>query len=172
MERRDPECGRLIIRPTVREDMPELLRVYEAARRIMRESGNPNQWGDTHPPRELLEQDVSDGTGYAVTNNGRIVAAFALIPGDDPTYRVIEGAWLNDKPYAAIHRVGSDGTCSGILEAVVRFAKEQGIRELRIDTHEDNRLMQHVVRKNGFRYCGIIHLLNGDPRLAYQKTIV
>ena len=49
MERRDPERGRLIIRPTVREDMPELLRVYEAARKIMRENGNPDQWGNTHP---------------------------------------------------------------------------------------------------------------------------
>ena len=171
MERRDPERGRLSIRQTAREDLHELLRVYEAARKIMRESGNPDQWGNTHPPRELLEQDIADGTGYAVTCGERIVAAFALIPGDDPTYRVIEGAWLNDEPYAAVHRVGSDGTCRGILEAVIRFAKEKGIRELRIDTHEDNHLMQHVVQKNGFRYCGIIHLLNGEPRLAYQKTV-
>ena len=42
---------------------------------------------------------------------------------------------------------------------------------LRIDTHEDNKTMQALLTKNGFSYCGIIHLENGDPRLAYQKTI-
>lgn len=28
--------------------------------------------------------------------------------------------------------------------------------------------MQHVLEKNGFVRCGIIHLENGDPRIAYQ----
>ena len=40
---------------------------------------------------------------------------------------------------------------------------------LRADTHRDNRIMQHILQKHGFRYCGIIYLLNGDERLAYQK---
>ena len=30
--------------------------------------------------------------------------------------------------------------------------------------------MQRVILKNGFTYCGIIHLKNGDERLAYQKA--
>lgn len=36
-------------------------------------------------------------------------------------------------------------------------------------THRDNKPMQHVVEQNGFKYCGIIHLENGDERLAYQR---
>ncbi len=31
--------------------------------------------------------------------------------------------------------------------------------------------MQHNMEKHGFTYCGIIYLLSGDERLAYQKTI-
>jgi hypothetical protein len=31
--------------------------------------------------------------------------------------------------------------------------------------------MQHNILKHGFTYCGIIYLLSGDERLAYQKTI-
>ena len=30
-------------------------------------------------------------------------------------------------------------------------------------------IMQHVIQKHGFTYCGIIYLLSGDERLAYQK---
>ena len=40
---------------------------------------------------------------------------------------------------------------------------------IRIDTHRDNRIMQHNIEKHGFTYCGIIYLANGDERLAYQK---
>ena len=38
-----------------------------------------------------------------------------------------------------------------------------------IDTHRDNKIMQHNILKHGFTYCGIIYLLSGDERLAYQK---
>jgi RimJ/RimL family protein N-acetyltransferase len=42
---------------------------------------------------------------------------------------------------------------------------------IRIDTHRDNHIMQHVIQKHGFTYCGIIYLLSGDERLAYQKML-
>jgi hypothetical protein len=42
---------------------------------------------------------------------------------------------------------------------------------IRIDTHQDNKIMQHNILKHGFSYCGIIYLLSGDERLAYQKII-
>ena len=39
----------------------------------------------------------------------------------------------------------------------------------RQDTHRDNHILQHILKKHGFQYCGIIYLLNGDERLAFQK---
>ena len=29
--------------------------------------------------------------------------------------------------------------------------------------------MQHVLESNGFTRCGIIHVADGSPRIAYQK---
>ena len=40
---------------------------------------------------------------------------------------------------------------------------------LKIDTHEDNVVMQHVLEKNGFERCGKIYTHDGTPRIAYQK---
>ena len=42
---------------------------------------------------------------------------------------------------------------------------------IRIDTHKDNSIMQHNILKHGFSYCGIIYLLSGDERLAYQRIV-
>ena len=40
---------------------------------------------------------------------------------------------------------------------------------IRIDTHDDNLPMQHVLEKNGFIRCGRIWNEDGSPRIAYQK---
>lgn len=42
-------------------------------------------------------------------------------------------------------------------------------QSLRADTHADNKIMQHLLEKNGFARCGIIHVEDGTPRVAYQK---
>ena len=42
-------------------------------------------------------------------------------------------------------------------------------KSLRADTHADNKIMQHLLEKNGFTRCGIIHVADGTPRIAYQK---
>ena len=40
---------------------------------------------------------------------------------------------------------------------------------VRADTHADNKIMQHILEKNGFTKCGIIHVADGTPRIAYQR---
>ena len=93
---------------------------------------------------------------------------FAFILGEDPTYSYIEnGNWLSDKPYGTIHRIAGDGTVSGVVKTAVDYCRET-IKNIRIDTHENNKTMQHVLGKLGFSKCGIIYLEDGSPRIAYQ----
>ena len=89
--------------------------------------------------------------------------------GEDATYNVIEdGSWLSGDTYGTIHRVAGDGQVHGVLTMAVQFC-EQKIKHLRIDTHNDNKIMQHVIEKNGFNRCGIIHVKDGSERIAYEK---
>ena len=99
------------------------------------------------------------------------MAYFAFLPAPEPTYeKIYDGAWLNDEPYYVIHRLASWPDVHGIWDCVLEWAFER-TRTLRVDTHRDNHIMQHNILKHGFTYCGIIYLLSGDERLAYQKTI-
>ena len=99
-----------------------------------------------------------------------MLGVFAFILGVDPTYQVIEdGAWLNDTlPYGTIHRLASSGKSKGVASAVIEWCLEH-CQSLRADTHADNQIMQHLLEKNGFTRCGIIHVADGTPRIAYQK---
>lgn len=150
------------------DDLDGLEAVYAAARRYMVQSGNPAQWGDGYPRRALLEADIQAGELYAAEREGRVCGAFAFPLGEDPTYAVIEeGQWLNGAPYGTIHRLAGDGTEKGLFARCLAFCR--GITpNIRADTHRDNRTMQHLLEKHGFVRCGIIHVSDGSPRIAYQ----
>lgn len=64
--------------------------------------------------------------------------------------------------------IASDGNTKGLLNKVVCYCEKQ-INHLRIDTHMDNKIMQHLIIKNGFTKCGTIYVADGSPRIAYEK---
>lgn len=149
-------------------DIPQMKAIFAIARRFMAETGNPNQWAESYPSVEQLTTDITSGDSYVCREDDRMVATFVLRGGNDPTYDIIyDGAWKNSNPYATIHRIASNGEVKGIFRKVMAYAL-QHYSTIRIDTHRDNKVMQHAIEKSGFEYCGIIHCWNGDERLAYQ----
>lgn len=160
----------MYIRQASMEDLKEILHIYEFAREFQKQTGNPRQWAGGYPRRELVEEDIRQGNCCVCIREERLVGVFAFFTGEDPTYREIRGgAWLNDRPYGTIHRIAGNGTCKGMASFCFEWAMKRSSGNLRIDTHEDNRVMQHVLEKNGFSYCGEITASDGTPRRAYQK---
>lgn len=150
-------------------DVPVIMRLIDEARVIMRSCGNVNQWIDGYPSEETIQNDINNGHCYLLEEeDGHIVALFAFIPGPEPTYKeIFQGRWLDDEPYYVVHRLASTASSHGVFNDVMDYC--MGVAgNLRIDTHRDNVIMRHVIERYGFTYCGIIYLLNGDERLAYQ----
>lgn len=160
------------IRHAAAGDMPRIAQIYAIARDYMKRSGNPNQWGTDRPAPHLLEEDLRLQRLYLVTDGSEpetILGCFACIEGKDPTYAYIEGGnWLNDLPYLTLHRIASAGIRKGVLDFIIAHTA-QLTSDIRVDTHRDNKTMQHILLKNGFTHCGTIYLENGDPRLAYHR---
>ena len=73
---------------------------------------------------------------------------FGCLPSPEPTYlKIYDGAWLEDtSPYHVVHRIGSYPQVHGVFKAIMDwcFSKDPNIR---IDTHRDNTIMQHVILK-------------------------
>ena len=150
------------------EDLPEIFKIYEYARKFMRASGNPTQWGNTRPLPETVIKDIEKRQSYLVKENGRICGVFAFIIGNDPTYDIIEdGEWLNSNEYGVIHRLAGNGTCKGVFEAALAYCRSR-IADIKVDTHKDNLVMQHLFETHDFVYCGIIYTDDGTARRAYQ----
>ena len=160
----------MTIQKATMEQFELIQHIYAFAREQMQKTGNPTQWGSTYPSPDIIRNDIEKGQGYLVMNEGTPCGVFAFIIGDDPTYRVIEdGGWLNDNPYGVIHRVASDGTTKGVLAAALDYC-EGKVTNIRIDTHHDNKIMQHLLEKRSYIKCGVIYTDDGTPRIAYQRS--
>ena len=158
-----------IIRQASLNDIDSLMEIFEIARCFMKRTGNPHQWINGYPQRDFLLEEINQGHCMVCLNeSNKIIATFCFIQGPDPTYsRIEEGEWISDEPYYVLHRLASDASCHGIADACISWCKQHHTG-LRADTHSDNLIMQHLLEKHGFQRCGIIHVLNGTPRIAYQ----
>lgn len=162
------------IRAARADDLPLIMKIYAHARRFMVENGNPNQWASRlWPPEELIASDISSGHCYVCTDaedvpHGVFYYNYGLRV--EPSYNnIADGEWLGGDEYGVVHRIAADGSQRGIGALCLSWAFDKS-GQLRIDTHPDNRPMQGLLGKLGFKKCGIIHIREDNaPRYAYEK---
>jgi len=158
------------VRKAEKSDLPVIEEIYSSARKFMTEHRNPTQWGDGYPARDLLKWDIAEEKLYLVCDAAGIHGVFYFAIEPDPTYSEIrDGDWHSNQSYGVIHRIAGDGS-GGILRTAVQFTLEQ-IGYLRIDTHEDNYVMQNALNRLGFAQCGTIFIDDGSPRIAYDLIV-
>lgn len=136
-----------------------------------------DQWQDGYPNEESIITDINKKQGHVFVKDHQVVAYAAIVHGKDPYYENIDGQWLTNDNYITVHRIAihNDFLHRGYADHIIRYAekyaKKQGIPSFRIDTHHDNLFMRNLIRNNGFTYCGIVQVRNGE-RLAYEKPLL
>lgn len=161
------------IRHATEADLEQMMEIFKYARKFMAEHGNPNQWGPTNwPPEYLIRNDIANKKSYVCVYEENIVGTFFFDVGMDvePTYCDIKnGKWLGDGAYGVVHRLAGNGSVKGIGQFCLEWAYQQ-CGHIRIDTHGDNIVLQNLLDKMDFKYCGTIFVVHDDaPRLAYEK---
>ncbi|MBR0130862.1 MAG: GNAT family N-acetyltransferase [Firmicutes bacterium] len=167
------EDAAMYIRKSTMEDVPRIMEIIVRARKFMAETGNPTQWYNDRPRQEEIEKDIANGTGYVCVHEDRIIGTFHYNYGDkiEPFYNnLIEGEWIDDSPYAVIHRIASDGTVKGTGAFCLNWALEQ-CGHIRIDTHPNNKPMQGLLNKLQYTKCCVIPVkFDGSVRWGYEKS--
>ena len=158
------------IRKATLQDLPQILPIYAYARQQMAENGNPTQWGADKPAPETIRQDIQNGHLFFMEYGGEPAGVFAFWVGEEPTYQHIDGHWRNALPYGVIHRIASNGKCPGIFSQCLEFCGAI-TRNIRIDTHRENRVMRRLLERYGFQECGIIYVEDHTPRIAFQRCL-
>ncbi len=157
------------LRNVKKEDASQVERIFLSARLFMRNNGNLIQWSGAYPARDDIITDAENGNGYVICDGKEILAYFAFILGDDPTYAHIDGAWPDSSPYGTLHRVASSGKQKDVLKICVQYCR-QICPHIRVDTHERNLPMRNALIRLGFVHCGTIYIADGTPRMAFCLT--
>ena len=160
-------------------DLPAIDEIIHDAKTFLAEQG-VDQWQTGYPTDDDLATDVTNNITYVLVVDGEIAGTAALHQGLDHNYLKIEdGDWINGihARYTAIHRIAVSSKFRGkkladkLISGLITISGVLGYKDVRIDTHPDNKGMQHVIAKNGFDYRGIIYMDDHGKRFAYQLLI-
>ena len=164
-------------RKATKNDVNNILNIIDMAKEYLK-SQDIDQWQNGYPNKEVIEEDIEKNIAYVSEIDGKISGYMAIVFENDPNYsEIFEGKWLSDKPYSTIHRIALDTSFRGqslsakMIEFAEKLTVEKGYPSMRIDTHNDNKVMQKLISKSGYIYCGIIYVADKTPRLAYERII-
>lgn len=164
-------------RKSVKSDITHIIRIIKQAQQYFKEHGI-NQWQNNYPNEDVIYNDIVKKHSYVLENDGNIIATSVISFEREKTYdNIYDGQWITDGQYAVIHRIAVDNAYKGlgISHKIIKYAEEicieKGVRSIRVDTHEQNIPMQKLLKKNGFKYCGIIFLEDSAKRVAFEKDL-
>ncbi|MBQ2248201.1 MAG: GNAT family N-acetyltransferase [Tidjanibacter sp.] len=163
-----------IFRPAEEGDVERIVDMVREAQARLRGAGI-DQWQNGYPNRGRIEEDLRLGYGRVVVAEGRVVAYGAVTYDGEPAYDHLEGgSWPIGGDYATVHRlcVAEDAVGRGWGVAFMELAEREAagrVPSIRVDTHPDNRTMQHIVSRLGYAYCGVVWY--ESSRLAYIKLL-
>ena len=96
-----------------------------------------DQWQDGYPNEDIIFEDILESRGYMYITFHRVAVA---------------------------KEAAGKGVAQTFLQGLIEGEKGP---DFRCDTHPDNLVMQHLLEKLGYHYCGKVPI--DGVRLAYQK---
>lgn len=167
----------LFFSKAVTEQLDIAMRIIEEGRSYLKAQGI-DQWQNGYPNETGIQQDIAEGKGYFLTDGENCFAYLCIDFDGEPAYDNINGEWLtkSNSNYMVIHRLAFDeqyrgkGLSSAVFRLAEQFCKEKDVKSIRADTDGDNKIMQHVMSKAGFTYCGTIYFAGSD-KVAYEKIV-
>ena len=159
-------------------DLEQIMEAVEDSRGVLRLQGN-GQWQDGYPNKDDFINDINNGRLFVTFDKdpNEIVGVCALTYREEDYHHLYEGKWLTELPYMVMHRVAIKKKYKGrgygkkLFELFIEQAKVEGFRSLRIDTHEGNDVMRHLIESFGFIYCGKAILTPDKDRMVFERVL-
>ncbi len=157
------------------EDVEYAMQIIEMAKLHLKEQGI-DQWQNGYPDLKCIRKDAQNGKGYFAIDDEDVLGYLCIDFDGEPAYDNLKGEWASQEKYVVVHRMAINDRSRGknisdkIFGAVEELAKLEGVNYFRVDTDEANKKMQHILKKNGFEYRGIIWFDNSE-KIAYDKKL-
>lgn len=133
------------------------------------------QWEEWYPDIPTIEADIRSGNARVFVEDNDILG-YCMLAFGDPSYDTLGDIWRHHGPYGVIHRLALSSQSRGrkLTTLIFPIIEEEylraGISILRVDTGEENLIMQHILLRQGYHPLGLHHFSWG-PRLTYEKLL-
>ena len=158
-------------------DIDGISEVLESGRAFLQSQGL-SQWQDGYGPSLYVGEDIANNWGRVFVAQEDVICGYAaLVEGEDEGYANIkDGCWdSSHQRYISIHSVAigagfrGKGFAEPFMRGLIEIAEGMGYRDIRVDTHPQNVIMQKVISRSGFIYRGMVEYAIPDgKRMAYQ----
>ena len=160
------------IRLAFPNEVDAIMQVIEEAKKCLADAES-TQWQNGYPNTETIIDDIISGQAYVALEEGELLAYAAVTKSPEKAYEAIyDGNWEGkEAEYLVFHRiaVASDVQGKGVAQTFLEGLIEGfDYLDFRSDTHDQNKVMQHIFEKLGFKQVGKVPV-DGE-RLAYQKV--
>lgn len=157
------------------DELDTAMALIDQAKAFLKQQG-VDQWQSGYPDRDCIAADIAAEKGYFCVENGTVAGYLCIDFDGEPAYASLNGTWLTQETYVVVHRMALDdrvkgrGLASRVFALVEELARGKGVHSFKVDTDRDNRIMRHLLEKNGFSYCGTIRFDNSE-KVAFEKRI-
>ena len=165
----------MILRKAISSEHPVIWNILQQAIEQRKQEGS-EQWQNGYPNEQTVEDDIANGYAYVLINDNDVIAYAAIIFGIEPAYNDIDGKWLTNGDYVAIHRVATSDAAKGkgvatkLFKLIEDLSARHKVYSIKVDTNFDNIPMMKILDKLNYTYCGEI-FFGGAPRSAYEKVL-
>lgn len=173
----------MIIEKGTISDITELERLYRDSVDYLNGHTNYPGWQKgIYPVRQTAVKGIEEGSLFVVRDAGRIVGTVILSHVPEPAYAQVNwGIETENQDVLVIYTFAvhplyqNKGVGKRVMDFIIRYGKEQGMKAIRLDVYEENTPAIHLYRKYGFRYIDTVDLGYGKYGLyhfeLYQKIL-
>lgn len=165
----------MIFKLATHNELNDIMFLIEQAKKYLKHL-NIDQWQNDYPNAKSIETDIDEKNGYILIINNEIIGYACVSFNQESCYEEIKGKWKTNDKYAVIHRMAIDnsyknkGLASEMFSKIEKLCLKNGVYSIKVDTDNENSIMQHILEKNNFEYCGIIEF-DGSPKIAFEKVL-
>ena len=166
----------MIIRKANKRDLEGIMKMYGSCVKGMIENGI-DQWDDTYPNLEIINEDLTNGTYYVSEMDGTIIGGINIDQNQDETYLTLK--WKDESnAFLVVHRLGvkKEFWNKKIGKDLMLFTEslviKRELKSIRLDTYSGNlKAMQFYIRL-GYKELGTINLKpNKDKYHCFEKIV-
>jgi ribosomal protein S18 acetylase RimI-like enzyme len=166
----------MIIRKANKSDLKNIMKVYKSCVNGMIKN-SIDQWDETYPNIEIINQDLEMMTYYIAEIGGSIIGGINIDQNQHETYLDID--WIDtSNQFLVVHRLAvkeefwNNNIGKDLMKFTEDLAVERGMKSIRLDTYSGNLKAMEFYRRLDYRELGAINLKpNKNEYYCFEKII-